>query len=201
MVIGITGGTGAGKTTALKAISKMGGYVLDCDAVYYELLSESDDMKNAINNRFPGVLNNGVLDRKALGRQVFSSDKALSDLSAITHPFVIDEVSRRIQEKKTEGFNLFAIDAIALFESGASDLCDTTVFVTAPKNIRAQRIMAREGITLDYAMLRIDAQKDDDYFMKMCDYTIINDFENEKSFCTYCSDFFKNIIRRDQNGR
>jgi dephospho-CoA kinase len=197
MIIGITGGTGSGKTTALKAIKLLGGYTLDCDEVYHELLSTSDEMKSAIDSRFPGVLIDGELDRKALGRQVFSSEKALSDLSNITHPFVISEVLERIDRKRADGTELFAIDAIALFESGGADICDTTVFVTAPKEVRARRIMAREGITLDYAMLRIEAQKSDDYFESKCDYTLVNDFEDEKTFCAYCTDFFNKIIRRD----
>lgn len=200
MIIGITGGTGAGKTTALNAIKSLDGYVVDCDAVYHELLNDSENMKNAINARFPGVVTGGAIDRHRLGEIVFSSPAALSDLNAITHPYVVSETMRRIEEQRRSGREIFAIDAIGLFECGISDYCDVTVFVTAPKEERAKRIMLREGISLEYAMLRIDAQKSDAFFKEKCTYTLNNNFDNEKSFGEYCTGFFKNIIRRDKNG-
>lgn len=200
MIIGITGGTGAGKTTALNVIKALGGYVIDCDAVYHELLLRSEDMKNAINARFPGTVVNGSIDRHNLGEVVFSSPQALNDLNEITHPYVVLEAKRQIENQRENGKELFAIDAIGLFECGIADFCDVTVFVTAPKEERARRIMVREGISFEYAMLRISAQKSDEFFSEKCTYILNNIFDNEKSFSEYCTGFFKNIIRRDKNG-
>lgn len=199
MIIGITGGTGAGKTTALRVLGEMGAYIMDCDAIYHELLTSSEPMKNAINDEFSGVLLGGEIDRKALGRAVFASEAALKKLNAITHPFVLEEVHRRIERERDKGREHFAIDAIALFEGGEADNCDYTVFVAAPKELRAQRIMAREGISREYAILRIDAQKPDEYFEKRCDFTLHNDFSDENTFRDYCGEFFHRLLKGEIN--
>ena len=83
MIIGITGGTGCGKTTALNAIRQLGGVVLDCDQIYHQLLQTDRALLSAIDARFPGCVHDGVLDRKALGRIVFSDKAALADLNAM----------------------------------------------------------------------------------------------------------------------
>ena len=136
MIIGITGGTGCGKTTLLNEIRKLGGLVLDCDAIYHELLRTDKEMLSAIENRFPGVVKDSILDRKALGSIVFADSNALLDLNAITHAAVKREVLRQLEEKPT----LAAIDAIGLFEGGLAELCDVTVAVTAPTELRIQRL-------------------------------------------------------------
>ncbi|MDY3224630.1 MAG: dephospho-CoA kinase, partial [Candidatus Faecousia sp.] len=132
MILGITGGTGCGKTTLLNCIAQQGGLILDCDAIYHELLRTDPALLGAIEARFPGTVEDGVLQRKKLGNLVFSDDKALSDLNAVTHGAVRAEVLRRLEEKPA----LAAIDAIALFEGGLAQLCDVTVAVTAPEESR-----------------------------------------------------------------
>ena len=81
-----------------------------------------------------------------------------------------------------EGRPLAAIDAIALLESGLKELCHATVAVIAPPEVRVRRIMAREGISEDYARARVRAQKPDDYFIKGCDYTLWNDCAGPEEF-------------------
>ena len=112
MIIGITGGTGCGKTTLLREIQDRGGLVLDCDAVYHELLTRDMVLLNAIEARFPGVVEDGQLQRKKLGAIVFSDAAALGDLNTITHGAIRAEVLRRLETAP----RLAAIDAIALFE-------------------------------------------------------------------------------------
>ena len=170
MIIGITGGTGCGKTTLLKEIENRGGLVLDCDAVYHELLTRDEVLLNAIENRFPGVVVDKKLERKKLGAIVFSNEQALADLNAITHGAIRAEIVRRLAEKPA----LAAIDAIALFEGGLSQLCDTTVAVCAPKADRIRRLMERDGISREYAVNRISAQKSESWFREMCDHTLYN---------------------------
>ena len=97
MILGITGGTGCGKTTLLRCIEHCGGLVLDCDAIYHRLLETDTDLLNAIENRFPGTVENGVLQRKKLGAIVFSDAQALADLNAITHGAIHAEVLRLLQ--------------------------------------------------------------------------------------------------------
>ena len=87
MIIGITGGTGCGKTTALEVIRDLGGIVLDCDAIYHELLKTDAALLNAIEDRFPGTVIQGTLDRKKLGSIVFADQQALLDLRQM-HPLL-----------------------------------------------------------------------------------------------------------------
>ena len=166
MIIGITGGTGCGKTTALQAIRQLGGTVIDCDAVYHRLLQTDPQLPKAIESRFPGTVKDGKLDRKALAAIVFSDEQALLDLNAITHSAVKKDVLAILQQSPA----LVAIDAIELFEGGLGALCDVTVAVTAPPEDRINRLLQRDGITREQAVLRIRAQKPESYFRESCDY-------------------------------
>ena len=189
MIIGITGGTGCGKTTLLKEIEERGGLVLDCDAVYHELLTRDEALLNAINDRFPGVVVDKKLERKKLGAIVFNDEAALHDLNAITHGAIKAEIVRRLAENP----RLAAIDAIALFEGGLAELCDATVAVCAPKEVRVRRLMHRDGITREYAQNRINAQKSEDWFRKMCGHTLNNDGTQEE-FVVKCSEFLDSVL-------
>ena len=171
MIIGITGGTGCGKTTLLNQIKARGGLLLDCDAIYRELLICNQSLLDAIEARFPGVVEDGVLQRKKLGAIVFGDPAALADLNAITHSAVKAEVIRRLSSAPA----LAAIDAIALFEGGLGELCDVTVAVCAPEEDRVARIMKRDGISRAYALSRVWAQKDEEYFRQNCDHVLVND--------------------------
>ena len=188
MIIGITGGTGSGKTTLLNLIRDHGGLVLDCDAIYHKLLSTDTDLLNAIEQRFPGTVEDGTLNRKKLGAIVFADEDALQDLNRITHGAVKQEVLRQLSQKPA----LAAIDAIGLFEGGLGELCDVTVAVTAPKEARIHRLIVRDGITEEYARKRIAAQHDDDWFRERCDHILVND-EKIDAFATKCLDFLHRI--------
>ena len=188
MILGITGGTGCGKTTLLNCIAERGGLILDCDAIYHDLLRTDPALLSAIEARFPGSVENGALQRKELGNLVFSDEKALSDLNAITHGAVKAEVLRRLSEKP----RLAAIDAIALFEGGLATLCDITVAVTAPEEARIQRLMVRDGIGRDYAKRRIAAQKSAEWFRERCDYCLENN-GTQADFQKTCLAFLRKL--------
>ena len=189
MILGITGGTGCGKTTLLKEIEARGGLVLDCDAVYHELLTRDCALMNAINDRFPGVVVDKKLERKKLGAIVFADEQALQDLNAITHGAIKAEIVRRLSENP----KLAAIDAIALFEGGLAELCHTTVAITAPRDARVQRLMKRDGISAQYAENRINAQKSESWFLEKCEHTLHNDGTPEE-FQRKCSEFLDSIL-------
>ena len=188
MIIGITGGTGCGKTTLLNVIRERGGLVLDCDAIYHELLISDKQMLQAIDSRFPGVVENGALNRKKLGSIVFSDKDALQDLNKITHSAVKAEVVRRLASAP----RLAAIDAIALFEGGLAELCHVTVAVTAPTEDRVQRLMKRDNISEEYARNRIAAQHDEGWFRERCGYVLENAGELG-AFATKCVAFLDTI--------
>ena len=188
MIIGITGGSGCGKTTLLNLIRDRGGLILDCDAIYHELLKTDKAMLSAIDARFPGVMEDGVLNRKKLGSIVFADAQALLDLNTITHKAVKEEVLRRLES----GPKLAAIDAIALFEGGLAELCHVTVAVTAPVEDRVARLMKRDGISEDYARSRIAAQHEEDWFREKCGYILENN-SNLDAFATKCLAFLAHI--------
>ena len=188
MIIGITGGTGSGKTTLLMQMAQAGVLVLDCDAIYHELLRTDVSLLHAIENRFPGTVEDGQLQRKKLGAIVFRDPKALQDLNRITHSAITAEVRRRLESKP----KLAAIDAIALFESGLNRFCDVTVAVTAPTEDRIKRLMARDGISEDYARNRIAAQPSNEDFSARCGYTLENSGEFHV-FQSNCLAFLREI--------
>ena len=171
MILGITGGTGCGKSTLLQVIAEAGGVVIDCDKVYHDLLDTDTALLNAIDARFPGVVEAGQLDRKKLGATVFYDKAALEDLNKITHAAVKQEVLRLL----TPMPKLAAIDAIGLFESGLDKLCHITVAVTAPEAERVRRLMARDNIPEAYAKARIAAQKKNEEYAALCQKHLVND--------------------------
>ncbi|SBW04288.1 Dephospho-CoA kinase [uncultured Eubacteriales bacterium] len=196
-IIGITGPTGAGKTTALNVLAGLGGEIVDCDAVYHELLEYSEPMKRELTARFGrGILSGeGRLDRKLLGQVVFQDQDALLALNAITHRYVGKEVRARIAVAEAEGRTAVAIDAIALIESGLGKLCHAVVGVLAPAEVRVKRIVAREGITEEYARLRVAAQKEDAYFRANCTHILENsEDDTPEIFAERARVLFKTIL-------
>lgn len=170
MILGITGGTGCGKTTLLSLIRERGGLVLDCDEIYHKLLQSDEAMLSAIQNRFPEAFVEGLLNRKRLGATVFADPDALDSLNQITHQAVREAVCKMLEHPPRHT----AIDAIGLFESGLSQLCHITVAVTAPLEDRVTRLMARDGISEDYARSRVNAQHDEEWFRQRCDHILEN---------------------------
>lgn len=196
IVIGITGPTGAGKTTALDALQSLGAAVIDCDAVYHELLASSRPMLDELRARYgDGIFDEtDTLERKALGAIVFSDEQALADLNAITHRYVSQEVDRRITRAKEEGRPAVAVDAIALLESDLAARCHCTVAITAPDEVRVRRIMARDNISEEYARMRIAAQKPGSYFEERCDLTLCNGGNDRQVFFDEAVTMFQNIF-------
>lgn len=186
MILGITGGSGCGKTTLLKLIREQGGMVLDCDEIYHTLLQTDEALLSAISARFPDTVENGSLNRKKLGALVFSDKEALLELNRITHAVVKQAVLLRLEEKPA----LAAIDAIALFEGGLAPLCDLTVAVTARPEDRVKRLMARDGISEAYARSRIAAQHPEGWFRQRCDYVLEN-YGTEAAFRDKCLAFLR----------
>ena len=176
-------------------LQKMGALILDCDAVYHELLSSNARMLSEIDFHFPGTVIDGKLERKALGAVVFADPAALETLNRITHRYVGQEVQSRLEDWAMSGGRLAAIDAIELLSSGLAEQCNATIGIIADEEVRASRIMARDNISKEYALLRIRAQKPNQYFIDNCDFTVENNGDVSlfaEKFQVLMKEIFKN---------
>ena len=184
-LVGITGVSGAGKTSALDYYRAKGACVLDCDELYHDMLNTPCKMLDEILERFPAAKDEaGFVDRKKLSDIVFRDAAELEALNAITHRHIRTEVIRWFREAAMNGCEIAAIDAVELFSGGLAEICDYTLAVLASKENRIQRIMERDGIDRERAELRISAQKSDAYYKENCTYAVYNDagweeFRNE----------------------
>ena len=191
LIVGLTGGTGAGKTSALAALEDLGGTVLDCDTVYHQMLRTDPALREAITAAFgPVFCPDGSLDRQKLGTLVFSDHAALDRLNAIVYEYLPPELLRRAQ-----GHTLVGLDAISLMESGLGRLCACTVAVLAPAEDRVRRIMARDGISEDYARLRISAQQPDVFYRERCSHILENNCATPAQFREQARIFFRSMLR------
>ena len=194
-ILGITGPTGAGKTTLLREVEKLGGAVIDCDAVYHEMLKSDITLQDMLEREFGPLRDeSGSIDRKKLGRIVFGAPEKLEALNAIAWRGITHRVRGILEDRREQGRALAAIDAIALLESPLKELCQLTVAVLAPQEVRVRRVMAREGVSEQYAWARVKAQRPDEYFIRKCDYTLVNDLPAAEEFSQKAREFLKEVL-------
>ncbi len=170
-IIGVTGRSGCGKSLLSQRLEQMGAQVLDADRIYAQLLKTENPMTQMLNQRFPGIWKDGVLDRKKLADIVFSDEQARLDLNFITHSQVKAEMHHRIAHSDSK---LIVLDVPLLFESGIDQLCDLTLAVLADREGSLLRIMKRDGIDRDRAEARLNSQPDDDFYRARADLLLQN---------------------------
>lgn len=176
MIIGLTGQTGAGKSTVSEIFGKAGYAVIDADRIARLVVEPGKPCLTELFDYFGDSVRqpDGTLDRKALAKIVFTDQKKLESLNSITHPFITEEIFRQINACHKAGQELILLDAPTLFESRASDFCDMIISVLAPPDIRLKRIMQRDGISEEAAHERMDAQLPEEFFIQHSDYVIRN---------------------------
>ena len=165
-ITGLTGMSGAGKTTACSIFSESGFAVIDCDHVARDVVGRGRPALAELTEHFTtGILNtDGTLDRRKLGDIVFSDSTALKTLNDMIYPFITYEIICTVRKLADSGNRLVLLDAPTLFESGADILCDTIVSVTAAHDFSVRRIMARDGISREQAENRLRSQHDAHFY-------------------------------------
>ena len=195
-ILGLTGGSGTGKSAACTAFARLGCGVIDADATYRTLCDTCEPMLKEIQNVFGDVFStDGKLDRKKLGAIVFADAQKLQQLNAITHPYIRQDARDAFAEYSKRGCLLCIYDAPVLFEGQMETLCDKTCAVLAARNTRIARIVARDAITEEYAALRIDAQKDDAFYRERCDYVVQNDADLDTLY-TQVRKIYEDMVRK-----
>ena len=172
-VIGITGGTGAGKSTVCAELARLGAETADADKIAHEVSDPGGAAYAELVREFgSGILcDGGRIDRKKLGRIVFSDREKLKKLNEVTHKYVYAELQRRIDGCRAD---VIALDVPLLFEKGSPIRYDLTVAVTADSETRLARIMARDGIDHDAALARMKNQMTDSEYARLADLCVEN---------------------------
>ena len=176
MVVGLTGQTGAGKSTVSKIFASNGFTVINCDQVARKIVEKGTKCLDEIADLFGSAVINedGPLNRRGLAGIVFSDKSKLEALTTITYPYITGEILRQIRVHSMKGEKLILLDAPTLFESRADDFCEIIISVLANADIREKRIIARDGLTVDQARRRMNSQLDEEFFKSHSDYIIHN---------------------------
>jgi len=173
-IIGITGGSGAGKSVVLGRLEELGAVALRADDIYHSLLRSDAEMLEALREQLPDAFNSdGTFNREKMRDIAFSDKNALAALNGITHPYVIKEIEREIERAVAEG-KAVAIEAIDLIGSVLDGRCTWKIAVIAPLEIRLERIISRDGLSREDALARIGSQNTDEYYMSHCNIILKN---------------------------
>ncbi len=189
LIIGLTGPTGSGKTTVSKAAKHLGFKVIDCDKLARKAVEKGEEGLKAITLAFGEdiLLSSGELDRKELAKKAFSSREKTELLNKTLLPYIVEKVKAEIN-----GENVL-LDAPTLFESGLNSICKYTIAVLSDENIRKMRIINRDGLTEEEALLRMNAGKKDDYYLKKTDNIIYNN-GTEAELYGAATEIFKKLL-------
>lgn len=173
-LIGLCGRSGSGKSSFCSVAKECGLTVIDCDAVYKELVSKPTECLKEIGENFGNeYIKDGYLDRKALAKIVFSDREKLTCLNAVTHKHIRIEIDRILKALPDD--STVILDAPTLFESGIDQICEHIVSVIATDEFCKARIIARDRISEEQALSRLSNQPKNDFLIEHSDTVIYND--------------------------
>lgn len=175
-IYGLTGKTGAGKSTVASLLSEKGFYIIDGDLIARHITDKGKPALKELAAAFgEDILSeDGSLNRRELAKRAFADRKSTQLLNSITHPKIYGECVAEIKKAEETGFKKALIDAAALLESECRSLCGRIIVVTAPEEIRLERILHRDSITREEALRRMSAQREDEYYLSQADIIIRN---------------------------
>lgn len=176
LVIGLTGQTGAGKSTVSKIFAENEFAVINADLISRKVVEKGEKCLDELIDVFsPCILNDdGTLNRKMLGSIVFSDKTKLEMLNSIIYPYITSEILKEIRNYSESGYKLILLDAPTLFESHADDFCEIIISVIADEKTREKRIIERDGLTQKQAQDRMNSQHDAEFFAANSDFVIEN---------------------------
>lgn len=176
VVIGLTGTSGAGKTTVCEILRTHGCAIINSDSVAREVTEKGSVCLDELKAAFYGDIINpdGTLNRRRLGEIAFSSRERTDLLNKITHPHIMARINSIINEYKQSGAGIIILDAPQLFEAGANALCDKIAAVIADRSLAKTRIIARDKLDSQNAENRLSRSHDDGFFLSRADYIINN---------------------------
>lgn len=172
-IIGLTGQSGAGKTTVSSIIKELGIAVVDADAIARHV-AEFPDFLEEVKCLYSDCVDTSGLLRHKLASKVFNDPVKLKSYTDIIYPYITKVIFNTIVYLKNEGIKTIVIDAPTLFESGLDGLCEFIVSVIAPMDVKIKRILERDGIPVEMVSSRINSQKSDNWFISHSDYIINN---------------------------
>ena len=176
MVIGLTGQTGAGKTTVCEVFVNNGFTVINADDIARQVVEPDTPCLNELVECFGASIltDSNELNRKLLSQIVFNDKSKLELLNSICYPYITSEILTLIRYNAGIGKKLILLDAPTLFESRADDFCELIISVVSHEDIRRARIMERDGISENDAQSRMDSQLDEQFFTERSDFIIKN---------------------------
>ena len=173
-LVGLTGKTGAGKSTVSALLKEKGAYIIDGDIVARKVFDIDETILPKLIAAFGDILNeDNSVNRKLLAQKAFSSPENTQLLNSVMHP-AINNIIKTQADNAFGKYDVVIVDAAAIIESGFADECDMLVVVTAPLEIRKQRIISRDSLSETDAMIRINGQKDDSFYLSKADFVINN---------------------------
>lgn len=175
-VVGLTGQSGAGKTTVCKVFSEKGFEIINADVIARQVTEKGKPCLGEVMECFGNsvITPDGELDRKALASVVFTDKQKLKQLNAITYPYIIFEILQKIKEYSANGKKYILLDAPTLFESRADDFCDLIISITAPETARINRVALRDGLPPERIKERFSSQHSERFFINHSDFIIKN---------------------------
>lgn len=175
-IIGLTGQTGAGKSSVREILRQNGAAVIDADSVAHGITEKNVNCIYDIVCHFSCLVLNekGSINRKALGRRVFSDKKELAVLNRIIFPYILEAIEQEVLANIAKGAETVVIDGATIIESGCGKMCDMLISVVADEDVRTARIIKRDGISETDAKRRVSAQKPEEFYKDASDCVIEN---------------------------
>ncbi len=175
-IVGLTGMSGAGKTTACNVFSECGFAIINCDTVSRIVVEKGKPALNELSMHFGSIalLPDGNLNRKHIGNLIFSDKDARLLFNSIVYPYISYEMIITAVKYINEGYHYILLDAPTLFESGTDSFCNAIVSIVAEREKCIERIMKRDNLTFTEAENRLKSQFPPEFYMEKSDYYVEN---------------------------